>query len=72
MYTPLTPRQISCSHLTIYQHHRFLYGTLVIHMALQELLGNVRTQVGGLIPPHMVVIHVDVPQLPQNAHLILA
>ena len=41
-------------------------------MALEELLGDVGAEVGGLVPAHMVVVHIDVTQLAQNVDLILA
>lgn len=57
--------------LTINEHHRLADGLLVSDMALQELLGDVGTEVGRLVPTNLVVVHVDSTKLLQNVHLVL-
>lgn len=40
-------------------------------MTLQKFFGDMRAQVSGLVPANMMVIHINVPKLPQDANLVL-
>ena len=40
-------------------------------MALKKVLGDVRAQVGGLVPSHLVVVNVDGTKFLENIHLVL-
>lgn len=57
--------------LTIDENNRLFNGGLVRKLRLKELGGKKHSLLSALIPAHMEVINIDLPQMSHHLHLVV-